>query len=98
MDRLSKIIDYLLELAFFALIVRSVLYGASVGEAISITAIVASIAFDQYLNKSKIDSVDQINKKIEDLASQVQSIRLDKSLRRQVSESQNQASSSKRIF
>lgn len=98
MEKLIKIKDYMLEMAFLALIVRIAILGAGIGDAIAILAVVASLAFGRYLNKAKIEKADEIDKKIEDLASQVQSLKIDKAIRRSVNETQTSQPAAKRIF
>lgn len=86
MDKMTKIISYLPELALFALTVRSVALGAGIGDALAIISLVSYIGYSKYLTKAKIEDKAELDKKYDELAAQVQSLSMDKALRRQVSE------------
>ena len=102
MDKLTNIKANLLEMAFVALIVRGLVIGTGFGEAIAISAIVAYLAYGRFLNKVKVSAHDELNKKVDELAVHVQSLKMERSLRRQVNEPQAQTTGSittgKRIF
>ncbi len=77
---------YLLETAFICLMLRMLILGTGIGESIAAVSLVASLAYKAWLNKTQIDELAEINKKYEELATVVQSLQMDKAVRRSVSE------------
>ena len=99
MEKLTKLVSYLPEIAFVALTVRCLLMGTGIGESIAFISLVGSMVYRSYLNRSKTDRLDEMDKKYEALAAKVQSLSMDKAMRRTVNESQNQAGTTpRRIF
>ena len=97
MEKMAKLSGYLLEIAFLCLMVRILILGASIAEALAMFSLVISMAYNKWLVKSNIDDKETINKKIDDLATRVQALSMDRALRRTTNESQNQGQN-KRIF
>lgn len=97
MEKLTKLKEYLLEIAFICLMVRMLIFGASIAEALALFCLVSSIAYEKWLVKSNLDDKETINKKIDDLATRVQALSMDRALRRTTNESQVQGQN-KRIF
>lgn len=96
MEKLTNALGYLPELAFFALMVRIVTVGAGIGDAIAIISIVASMGYKLYISKAKVSEKEAMDKKMEEIAAQVQSLSMDRALRRQVNEQKTQATSAPR--
>lgn len=97
---MEKYTKYLLELAFICLMVRILVLGAGIGESLAMISLVGSLAYKAWLNKSQHNELEAINKKYDDLATQVQSIQMDRALRRSVNESKETkpAATPKRFF
>jgi hypothetical protein len=99
MEKLTKLVSYLPEIAFIALTVRCLMMGTGIGESIAFISLVGSMVYRSYLNRSKIDRLDEMDKKYEALASKVQSLSMDRAMRRSVNEPQAQATTApRRIF
>lgn len=97
MEKMAKLKEHLLEVAFICLMIRMLISGATIAESLAIFCLVSSMGYNKWITKSNIEDKDAINKKIDDLATRVQSLSLDRALRRTTNESQNQGPN-KRIF
>lgn len=97
MEKMTKLKEYLLEVAFICLMGRMLFIGASIAEALALFSLICSMTYNKWITKSNIDEKEVINKKIDDLATRVQALSMDRALRRTVNESQNQGPN-KRIF
>lgn len=93
MQKLTQMKDYLLELSFLALLIKIVVIGAGIGEALAIISLVFSITYNKWLNKAKIEQYEELTnrmlldkeelkKEIEMLNSKLTGITLDKSIKR----------------
>lgn len=93
MQKLNDLKDNLLELSFLALLIKTILFGAGIGEALAIISLVISMTYNKFLNKSKMDQyqeiISRINsdkelllKEIELLNNKVTGLTLDKSIKR----------------
>lgn len=112
MDKFMKLKDYLLELAFLALLIRVVAVGCSVGEAIALVSVVSSMGYNKFLAKKKVEQYDEIlsqiktnhddiSKKYDDVVAKLASITMEKSIKRTVNEPQersNPGAAPKRYF
>ena len=67
-------------LIFLAFSMRLVLFGAQIGDAIALISFVSIIGFFAYLNRNKLDNVEQMRKDIEDLRNSIQSLKLSQGL------------------
>lgn len=76
-----------------ALLIKTILFGAQIGEALAIISLVVSMTYNRFLNKSKVDQyedlISKINtdrelflKELETLSSKVTGLSLDKSFKR----------------
>lgn len=83
---MEKYTKYLLELAFICLMIRILSLGAGIGESLAAISLVGSLAYKAWLNKNQQDDLQALNKKYDDLATQVQSIQMDRALRRTANE------------
>jgi hypothetical protein len=63
MKKLSMIKDYLLELAFLALLVRVVAVGCGIGEALALVSVVSSMGYNKWLAKSKVTEREELEAK-----------------------------------
>ena len=93
MQKLNQLKDYLLELSFLALLIKIILVGAGIGEALAIISLVFSMAYTKWLNKTKLEQYEELmnkinsdkeefKKEIENLNSKLTGIALDKSIKR----------------
>lgn len=113
MQKFNHLKDYLLELSFLALLIKILIFGAEISEALAVISLVFSISYNKWLNKNKIDQYDeliqninshkeQFQKEIDTLNSKLTGIALDKSIKRvslNEQESQKPGSSAiKRLF
>lgn len=84
---MNKIVEYLLEVSFIAVLIRCLVLGAGIGDAIIGISLVISIVYkNYYLHKSKIDEKDAIYKEIDDLKGAVTSMKLNTSMKRTINE------------
>lgn len=95
---MNKIVEYLLEVSFIAVLIRCLVLGAGIGDAIIGISLVISIVYkNYYLHKSKIDEKEAIYKEIEDhklattkeiddLKGAVTSMKLNTSMKRTINE------------
>lgn len=96
---MEKYTKYLLELAFICLMIRILVLGAGIAESLAVISLVGSIAYKAWLNKTQHNELEAINKKYDDLATQVQSIQMDRALRRSVNEpKETKPAAPKRFF
>lgn len=97
MKKIMQVKDYLLELAFIALLIRVVAVGCGIGEALALISIVSSIGYNKYLAKTKItereeietkfnESLEQLSKDLKDTQAKVNSLSLNSGVRRAVNE------------
>lgn len=86
MQKLLQVKNYLLEISFLALIIHSLINGMEIGTALVLISLVSSMAYNKFLNKSKNDELEVFRKDIEDMKSKINSLSIDKTLRRTVSE------------
>lgn len=63
MKNLSIIKDYLLELAFLALLIRVVAVGCGIGEALALVSVVSSMGYNKWLAKSKLTDREELDQK-----------------------------------
>jgi len=82
MKKLEFIKEHMLELAFILFVLRLVGVGAGIGDALALLSVVILIGYNKYLSKTKIDQTEELNKKIEDLSSKIQSIQLANGIKR----------------
>lgn len=64
MKKLMQLKEYLLEMAFLALLVRVAAVGCGIGEALAMISVVSSMGYNKYLAKSKIEQYEELNNKI----------------------------------
>ncbi len=64
MEKLTQVKNYLLELAFIALLVRVVSVGCGVGEALALISVVSSMTYNKFLTKAKLEQYDELILKI----------------------------------
>lgn len=76
------------EVAFLAELARVVAVGAGIGDAIVLLSLALLIGFKSYLARSKEEEFAEMQKKIDLVAAQVQTLQLEKVARRQAIESQ----------
>lgn len=86
MEKISKGLGYLPELAFIAITIRICVLSAGIGDALALAAIVGFMGVKIFLSKESLDDRAELDKKINDIASQVQSLSMDRALRRQANE------------
>lgn len=100
MEKMTRILGYLPEMAFVGLTIRAMVMGTGIGDAVAILSLVLSIGYAKYLNKSKVDEKAEIDKKIEDLSTQIQSLRMERAVKRTSNEQkvENVPGSSRRFF
>lgn len=93
MKKLSTIKEYLLELAFLALLVRIVAIGCGLGEALAVVSLVGSMAYNKWLAKAKLDdkaeletrleaALKEVNEKFDDMSNKVNSLSMNQSVKR----------------
>lgn len=93
MQKFINIKDNLLELSFLALLIKIILIGAGIGEALAIVSLVISMTYSKWLNKSKVEQyqelINRMNsdkelllKELENLNSKIMGLSLDKSIKR----------------
>ncbi len=78
MQKLMQIKEYLLEISFSALLLRTLILGAGVGEAIAFVSLVISISYKSYLAKEKVDVTAGMQKQLDDMASKINSLSMDR--------------------
>lgn len=109
MQKFMQLKNYLLELSFLALIIRSIFVGAGIGEALAIGFVVISISYREYLNKSKVDQYEELkslvedshaqtSKKFEEIFSRFNAENLNRELRNKPVVAQNEEKVKRRIF
>lgn len=64
MQKIMQIKDYLLELSFLALLIKVIITGAGIGEAIAIVSLVSSMGYNKWLNKQKVEQYDELKELI----------------------------------
>jgi uncharacterized protein with von Willebrand factor type A (vWA) domain len=64
MEKLTQVKNYLLELAFIALLVRVLSVGCGIGEALALISVVSSMTYNKFLTKAKTDQYDELILKI----------------------------------
>lgn len=90
---MKKLSAYLLEVAFIALLVRTLVIGCGIGEALALISIVISIVYREYLAKGIIqDKVElesrlelalkEVNEKFDDMSNKVNSLSMNQSMKR----------------
>jgi hypothetical protein len=89
MQKLLQLKNYLLEASFLALLVYTLINGVEIGAALVLISLVSSMGYDKFLNKSKIDQNEALRKEIDEIKSKVNSLSIDKSLRRTTNEQEN---------
>ena len=98
MQKFMQIKEYLLELSFLALLIKILIVGAGIGEALVAISLASSIAYKMWLAKSKIEQFQELTDSIgtkanqtevaelkllmETLDSRLQSVTFDKSIKR----------------
>lgn len=89
MEKFTQIKEHLLEIAFFTLLIRMLIPGAGIAEALALISVVVSIAYGKYLNKDKVTQYEELKKQLEDMAAKVNSLAIEKSFRKPVNEVQD---------
>lgn len=100
MQKLMQIKEYLLELAFVALLLRVLFLGTGIGEAIAFVSLVLSIGYKAYLEKNQANLTEVMQNKLNEMESKINSLSIDR-LRRNTNEQEipvNKASTPKRLF
>jgi hypothetical protein len=64
MEKLMQVKNYLLELAFVALLARILSVGCGIGEALAVISLVSSMTYSKWLTKSKMDQYEELKNKI----------------------------------
>jgi len=93
MKNLPAIKDYLLELAFLALLIRVVAIGCGLGEALALVSVVVSMAYNKWLVKNKIEdraelearldaALKDVNEKFDSMSNKVNSLSMNQSMKR----------------
>lgn len=112
MQKFMQIKEYLLELSFLALLIRTVILGAGIGEALVIIFLVISMAYAKWLVKNDLSEREEMRlelkaqreefeKKFSELFARLNNQNIDKQLRRGVTSDvqvENIGSSTKRLF
>lgn len=109
MQKFMQLKNYLLELSFLALIIRSLFVGAGIGEALAIGFVVISMGYKEYLNKSKVDQYEELkslvedshsqaNKKFDEIFSRFNAENLNRELRNKPQVVQNEEKPKRRLF
>ena len=86
MKKMTELANFLPELAFIAFIIKSVIYGTGIGDALAIISFVISMGYKHYLSKTKVDDVEDINRKIDAISAKIQSLSIDRSIKRSANE------------
>lgn len=90
---MKKLSAYLLEVAFVALLVRTLAVGCGIGEALALISIVSSIVYREYMTKGIIQdrvelearlekALEEVNKKLDDTSNKVNSLSMNQSMKR----------------
>ncbi len=109
MQKLTVLKDNLLELSFLALLIKTILFGAGIGEALAIISLVISMTYNKFLYKYKVEQYQEIIsrldsdkehflKELELLSGKVTGLSLDKSIKRTSVNEQELPKITKRLF
>jgi len=75
--------SYLFELCLVGLLVKTMIAGSTIADALVLISLVVSIAYTKYyLGKKKADLTDEQNKQLEDLAQKMKNVLAGQSLKR----------------
>lgn len=96
MQKLMQVKNYLLEASFTALLVYVLCTGVSVGAALVLVSLVGSMAYDKFLTREKIETSEAMLKDIEDLKNKVNTLSLEKGLRRTTNEQEASTTATKK--
>jgi hypothetical protein len=97
MQKLLQIKEYLLELSFSALLIRTLFLGAGIGEALAFISLVISICYKSYLAKSEVKATSDMQKQLDEMSSKINSLSMDR-LRKNNEQEARPASIAKRLF
>lgn len=92
-----EMLSNLPEMAFLIFSIRLAVLGASIGDALSLMAVVAYIGYKQYLAAKKVEYSDEVMQKIQDLETSVSKLVINKAMTN-VKGSENEQKVIKRYF
>lgn len=110
MQKLTQLKDNLLELSFLALLIKIILLGTGIGDALAVISLVLSISYNRWLSKNKVDQYEALVakmdadrelflKEIEMLNGKVTGLSLDKSIKRTaINEQEVKFGQARRLF
>lgn len=109
MQKFIQLKEYLLELSFLALLIRIIVVGAGIGEALALISLVLSMGYTKWLTKSKIEQYEELKslvssesekneKKFEQIFAKFNSQNMEKQLRKGASSEELQSGLRKRSF
>jgi len=79
----QKVKPYLFELCLIGLLVKTMLAGSTIADALVLISLVVSVCYTKYyLGKKKADLTDEQNKQLEDLSQKMKNVLAGQSLKR----------------
>jgi hypothetical protein len=82
MKMLAQMNEYLLELPFLAVLIRTLVLGMGIGEAVVLVALIAGMAYKSFTNRRVIEENESFAKELEDLKSKINGLSAVNGLRR----------------